>query len=121
MGKNDETKGAARPEGRSDELQALTGKAAALAERVSELERANAQLKAERDEVANLLLKEREGRGAVSAERRGTHIRVAALADGYFRAGLPFGRQPRELAIAELSEEQLTAIRSDARLVVVDL
>lgn len=51
----------------------------------------------------------------------GTHIRVASLADGYFRAGQQFSRQSRELAVAELTAEQLQAIRADSRLVVVDL
>lgn len=53
--------------------------------------------------------------------KKGTHIRVAALSDGYFRGGQQFSRQPRELALDDLSKEQITAIRTDARLVVVDL
>jgi predicted RNase H-like nuclease (RuvC/YqgF family) len=52
---------------------------------------------------------------------RGTHIRVAALSNGYFRGGVQFSQVPQELEIAKLSKAQLAAIRGDDRLVVVDL
>lgn len=52
---------------------------------------------------------------------KGSHIRVAAVSDDYWRGGIAFSRQPKELALDELTGAQLAAIRADARLVVVDL
>lgn len=51
-------------------------------------------------------------------------IRVTALGASFWRAGLQFTREPRELSLAELTPEQLELIRDEGdggQLVVEDI
>ncbi|WP_310609232.1 hypothetical protein [Limnohabitans sp.] len=102
-----------------------------LQKRIAEQTQTISQLTARNEELAAELDKLKRANAALQAEistpkaaapaPRGTHIRVAALSNGYFRGGVQFSQVPQELEIAKLSKEQLAAIRGDERLVVVDL
>ena len=91
-------------------ISELNGRVAELTTELDNLKRANADLQ-----------KQIAVPKTAVAMTRGTHIRVAALSNGYFRGGVQFSQVPQELEIAKLSKEQLAAIRGDDRLVVVDL
>lgn len=102
-----------------------------LQNRIAEQTQTISQLTARNEELASELDKLKRANAALQTEistpkaaapaPRGTHIRVAALSNGYFRGGVQFSQVPQELEIAKLSKEQLAAIRGDERLVVVDL
>jgi predicted RNase H-like nuclease (RuvC/YqgF family) len=91
---------------------------------ISQLTARNEELAAELDKqqrVNAALKKQVASPQAAAPALRGTHIRVAALSDSYWRGSVQFSRAAQELDIAKLSKNQLAAIRGDERLVVVEL
>jgi type II secretory pathway pseudopilin PulG len=54
---------------------------------------------------------------------QGTHVRVSSAhpTGGHWRAGRYWSRDAKDVAISDLTPEQIDAMRADARLVVVDL
>jgi hypothetical protein len=50
-----------------------------------------------------------------------THIRITARKASRRRAGMDFGRQPVTLAIADLTAEQLAALKGDPALIVEEV
>mgnify|MGYP000977604019 CR=1 FL=1 len=48
-------------------------------------------------------------------------IRVVSRPDSFRRAGFGFTSSPKDIAVADLSEEQLALIRGEPKLVVVDI
>lgn len=121
MSKNDKLSTGNTPDTTSVDGTQGTDVVQQLQAQVDALKADKEQLEAQVTLLSNELVALRKKPQANDAEKRGIHIRVASMSDGYFRSGVQFARQPRELALADLSKEQIAAIRADARLVVVDL
>lgn len=48
-------------------------------------------------------------------------LQVVSSSDGFRRAGFAFGREPRVLALADLTPEQVDAIKAEPMLAVVEV
>ncbi|WP_454908389.1 HI1506-related protein [Variovorax gossypii] len=48
-------------------------------------------------------------------------LRVVGRSEGFRRAGRAFGAEPVEIALSDLSKEQIKALRDERQLVVTDI
>lgn len=58
---------------------------------------------------------------ACAAVRRHLALSIRAQREGFRRAGLAFGLQARVIALAELTDEQVAALKAESMLVVEEV
>lgn len=59
--------------------------------------------------------------GSTDKGAKPKNVRVIALAEGFRRAGRSWSVAPTEVAVAEMSAEQLAALRGEPMLLVQDV